>query len=148
MLEHWQKWIASFDAATQDDDWERLRPLLTEDVTYTVSGLPFACHLIGAVAVLAGFKKSISNFDRKFDQRWWFPVGTREFEPNVVTARAMGVYRLGDLPLLHFSALSIWRFQDGKVSSMQDCYDVAEGDVQEALAWLTEHAPEFDPSYT
>ena len=148
MIEQWKKWIAAFDAATESDDWESLRPQLSEDVTYTVSGVPFSCHLEGSDAVLSGFKKSITNFDRKFDQRWWFPVGTREFEPNVVKARAMGVYRLGELPLLHFSAPSIWRFQDGKISSMQDCYDVAEGDVQDALGWLAKHAPDLDPSYS
>jgi hypothetical protein len=71
----------------------------------------------------------------------------REFAPDVVTARAMGVYQLGDKPLLHFSALSLWRFKNGKVSAMQDCYDLAENDVQAALAWLSEHAPDFDASY-
>ncbi|MBD2842396.1 nuclear transport factor 2 family protein [Erythrobacter rubeus] len=147
MIENWRKWIAAFDKAVGADDWDALRPLMSENVTYTVSGVPFACHLIGINAVLAGFRKSIANFDKHFDQRWWFGVGVREFAPNVVCARAMGVYRLGDLPLLHFSAPSTWRFEDGKVAAMQDCYDVAEGDVQDALAWLGEHAPELDASY-
>lgn len=147
MIETWRTWTAAFDRAVESDDWESLRPLLTEDVTYTVSGVPFACHLVGADAVLAGFRKSICGFDRHFDRRWWFGVGVREFAPDVVTARAMGVYQLGDRPLLHFSVPSLWRFCGGRIAAMQDCYDLAEADIQSALGWLAEHAPHLDASY-
>jgi ketosteroid isomerase-like protein len=147
MVEHWRNWISAFDKAVDSDDWDSLRPLLADDASYTVSGAPFACHLAGADAVLAGFRRSIANFDRQFDQRWWFGVGVREFAPDVVSARAMGVYRLGDKPLLHFSAHSQWRFRDGQVAAMQDCYDVCEADAQAALAWLAQYAPHADASY-
>jgi ketosteroid isomerase-like protein len=147
MIGLWQNWISAFDAAVDSDDWSPLRLLLADDVTYTVSGAPFNCHLVGVDEVIAGFRKSISGFDRQFDQRWWFGVGVREFGPDVVCARAMGVYRLADKPLLHFSAHSLWRFRDGRVVAMQDCYDVCEHDVQAALAWLAEHAPHADASY-
>ncbi|MBX9795393.1 nuclear transport factor 2 family protein [Sphingomonas sp.] len=147
MIELWRTWISAFDAAVDSDDWDRLRPLLADDATYTVSGAPFACHLAGAEAVLGGFRRSITNFDRHFDRRWWFGVGVREFAPDVVTGRAMGVYQLGDKPLLHFSAHSLWRFRDGRLAAMQDCYDPAEADVQAALVWLATHAPGLDASY-
>lgn len=147
MLKNWRNWIAAFDAAATHDDWGSLRPFLTEDVTYTVSGVPFACHLVGMDAVLSGFQKSISNFDRHFDERQWYGVGVREYAPDIVTGRAMGVYRMKDLPLLHFSAPSIWRFENGKITMMQDCYDLAEADVQDALDWLEQHAPTLDASY-
>ncbi len=147
MIDLWRNWISAFDAAVESDDWESLRPLLAADVTYTVSGAPFACHLVGVDAVLAGFQRSIANFDRSFDRRWWFGVGIREFAPDVVTGRAMGVYQLGDNPLLHFSAQSLWRFRDHKLAAMQDYYDLAEADVQAALAWLAKYAPDVDASY-
>jgi hypothetical protein len=147
MIDLWRTWIGAFDKAVASDDWDSLRPLLAPDVTYTVSGVPFACHLVGVDAVLAGFERSITNFDRHFDRREWFGVGVREFSPDVVTGRAMGVYRLGDKPPLYFSAPSIWRFNGGKLAAMQDCYDLAENDVQDALAWLAQHAPDLDASY-
>lgn len=147
MIELWQNWISAFDRAVESDDWSELRTLLDDDATYTVSGAPFACHLVGAEQVVAGFRKSITNFDRQFDQRWWFGVGVRAFAPDVVSARAMGVYRLADKPLLHFSAHSLWRFRDGRIVAMQDCYDVCEHDVQAALDWLSEHAPHADARY-
>ncbi|MEL6530169.1 MAG: nuclear transport factor 2 family protein [Pseudomonadota bacterium] len=147
MMERWQAWIAAFDKAVETDDWQELDQFLTPDVTYTVSGVPFACSLAGRAAVLGGFRKSIANFDRHFDQRWWFGVGVRVFDPGTVTARAMGVYRLGDKPLLHFSARSMWRFEGDRIVAMNDWYDLAESDVQNALAWLGEHAPDLDASY-
>ena len=147
MIEHWRNWISAFDRAVDSDDWDSLRPLLADDASYIVSGAPFACHLVGADAVLAGFRRSITNFDRQFDQRWWFGVGVREFAPDVVSARAMGVYRLANKPLLHFSAHSQWRFRDDKVAAMQDCYNVCEADAQEALTWLAQYAPHADASY-
>ncbi len=146
-MDRWQAWIAAFDKAVETDDWDGLSSFLAPDVTYTVSGVPFACSLAGRDAVLGGFRKSITNFDRHFDQRWWFGVGVRAFDPDTITGRAMGVYRLGDKPLLHFSAKSKWRFVGDQIVAMDDWYDLAELDVQNALAWLGEHTPHLDASY-
>ncbi|MEL7318730.1 MAG: nuclear transport factor 2 family protein [Pseudomonadota bacterium] len=147
MMDRWREWIAAFDKAVASDDWDTLREFLDPDVTYTVSGVPFACRLSGVDAVLAGFAKSIANFDRKFDERGWFGVGVREYAPDTITGRAMGVYRLGDHPLLHFSARSLWRFKENRIVQMNDMYDLAEADVQAALAWLTQYAPDLDANY-
>ena len=59
----------------------------------------------------------------------------------------MGVYRMAEKPLLSFSAKSLWRFRDDRIVQMNDLYDLAEADVQAALAWLAEHAPNLDASY-
>lgn len=147
MIKRWREWIAAFDKATETNDWHALSDFLDPSVTYTVSGVPFACNLVGSEAVLKGFAKSISNFDQKFDKREWYGVGIREFTPDTVTGRAMGLYRLGEKPSLHFSAKSVWRFNGDRLIAMHDMYDLAEADVQGALAWLAEHAPDLDASY-
>ena len=147
MIDTWKRWISAFDQAAASGQWQGLRDFLSDDVTYTVSGVPFACHLDGPDAVLSGFARSIANFDNHFDERRWYGVGIREFMPGVVQGRAMGVYILGDLPPLFFSASSSWHFKDGKLFAMHDLYDTAEQDVLDALAWLEAHAPELDPSY-
>ncbi|MEM7690127.1 MAG: hypothetical protein AAF291_13995 [Pseudomonadota bacterium] len=147
MIERWNDWIAAFDTAAQTADWEPLKEFLDPDVTYSVAGVQFACSLSGQADVLAGFAKSIRNFDRHFDERAWYGVGVREFEPGTITARAMGVYRMGDKPLLHFSAKGLWQFKGDRIVAMHDRYDVAELDVQNALNWLSQHAPTLDPTY-
>ena len=148
MRERWREWIAAFDQTVETDDWSALKPFLDPDVTYAVSGVPFACSLSGRDAVLGGFAKSIANFDRRFDQRQWFGVGVREFAPDTITGRAMGLYRMEGKPLLHFSAKNLWRFRGDRIIQMNDCHDLAEADVQAALTWLGEHAPDLDASYS
>lgn len=147
MMERWQAWIDAFDEAVETDGWDRLEPFLAPNVIYTVTGVPFACRLEGRDAVISGFRKSIANFDHHFDERQWFPVGLRHFEPGTITARAMGIYRLADKPLLHFSAHSLWQFSGDQITAMNDWYDLAEADVKNALGWIAEHAPGLDASY-
>ena len=147
MIERWREWIAAFDQAVESGEWDRLEPFLDPDVTYTVSGVPFACSLKGRDAVIAGFAKSIGNFDKHFDAREWFGVGVREFGPDTITGRAMAVYRQDGKPVLQVSAPTVWRFKGDRLSAMHDMYDVTEADIQAALVWLSENAPELDASY-
>ncbi len=148
MMTVWQAWVAAFDASAEDGDWQRLVPFLTEDVVYVVAGVPFGCELRGRDAVLAGFARSIANFDARFDERRWQGVGVREFAPGAITGRAQGWYRLGELPPLTFSAQSQWFFRGDRICLMTDIYDVSEVDAQAAFGWLAAHGAGMDPRYT
>lgn len=147
IIERWREWIGVFDQACENDDWSTLAPFLTDDVVYAVTGAPFACELRGSDAVIAGFAKSIRNFDRKFDERRWFGVGTCSWEPNAVTGRAMGWYRIGDEPPITFSAKSLWLFRDDRLSVMVDVYDTTEHDVIRTLEQLAGLGLDADPTY-
>jgi hypothetical protein len=147
MIDRWRAWIAAFDQACTDDDWSRLEPFLTEDVIYAVTGAPFSCEIRGRDAVIAGFAKSIRNFDHKFDERRWFGVGLRQWAPNGISGRAMVYYRLGDKPLVSFSAQSLWLFRGDRLSLMTDVYDTEEADVVATLVQLAELGLDADPSY-
>lgn len=147
MLELWRDWIAAFDRACTTDDWSGLGERLSEDVVYVVAGVPYACELRGRDAVLAGFARSVRNFDRRFDSRSWSGVGIRLWTPNAVTGRARGYYTLVGKPDLTFSAQAQWIFRDGRISVMTDLYDPHEADTSAALAWLAEHGAGLDPSY-
>ena len=134
IIDRWREWIGVFDRACEDDDWSRLAPFLTDDVVYAVIGAPFACELRGRDAVIAGFARSIRNFDRKFDERRWFGVGIRNrWEPNAVTGRAMGWYRIGDEAPITFSAKGLWLFRGDRLSVIVDVYDTTEHDVIRTL---------------
>ena len=147
MIERWREWIGVFDRACEDDDWSRLRPYLTEDVIYAVTGAPFACELRGREDVIAGFARSVRNFDRRFDERRWHGVGVRSWAPNAITGRAMGWYRVGDEAPVTFSARSLWLFRGDLLSVMIDVYDTDEHDVISALDRLAELGLDADPSY-
>lgn len=145
MWEEWKKWIASFNQSCADGDWSRLNKFLDEDVQYSVVGAPFACALSGRENVIKGFAKSIANFDTHFDDRGWYGIGMREFEPGLITGRACGVYRKGDCPVLSFAAKSTWQFRGGRLAHMTDIYDTEERDLQEALEWLEKYGEGMDP---
>jgi hypothetical protein len=147
-LARWRTWIAAFDQACADDDWTRLAPFLTDDVIYAVTGAPFSCEIRGRDEVIAGFARSIRNFDRHFDERRWYGVGVRAWEPNAVTGRAMGCYVIGDAAPITFSARSLWLFREDLISVMVDVYDTSEADVVSTLEQLATLGLDVDPSYS
>lgn len=97
--------------------------------------------------MIAGFAKSIRNFDRKFDERRWFGVGIRSWDPNAVTGRATGWYRLGDEPPNTFSAKGLWLFCGDQLSVMVDVYDTTEHDVMRTHERLAELGLDADTTY-
>jgi SnoaL-like domain len=147
MLDRWNTWISAFNQSCTDDDWARLEPYLADDVIYVVAGAPFACEIRGRDEVIAGFAKSIRNFDRHFDERRWYGVGIRVQEPNCVTGRSMGWYRLGNHAPITFSAISQWVFRGDHISVMTDVYDTQEADVVATMTRLAELGLDLDPSY-
>jgi hypothetical protein len=147
MIQRWKAWIAAFDAACKTDEWAPLEPFLTSDCVYIVAGAPFACELRGREAVIAGFQKSVRNFDRKFDVRHWEGVGIRAWSEHVVTARSKGGYERAGCPSLSFSAKSAWFFRGDQICLMTDTYDLAEIDVLDSLEWLARYGADLNPSY-
>lgn len=147
ILNVWRDWIAAFDGAFDSGDWTKAGRFLSDDVVYIVAGVPFACELRGRDAVMAGFKKSLTNFDKKFDERRWEAVDLRVWDEHAITGYAKGDYVLQGKPPITFSAKSHWFFRDGKISVMTDVYDLTQTQVQETLQWLAEHGSDMDASY-
>nr|WP_070959239.1 nuclear transport factor 2 family protein [Hyphomonas sp. Mor2] len=147
ILETWRAWINAFDRAFETGDWSHAESFLTDDVVYIVAGVPFACELRGRSAVIEGFKKSLSNFDSKFDERRWEAVDLHIWEDHAITAYAKGDYVLAGKPPLTFAAKGQWFFRDNKISVMTDIYDLTQVNVQESLQWLATHGADMDASY-
>ena len=147
ILEIWRDWIRAFDQAFETGDWHTARSFLAEDVVYIVAGAPFACELRGRDAVISGFQKSLSNFDKKFDERRWEAVDVRVWDDHAITAFAKGDYGLNGKPPITFSAKSHWFFRGDEISVMTDVYDLSQVNVQETLQWLATHGGDMDASY-
>ncbi|MEL7042259.1 MAG: nuclear transport factor 2 family protein [Pseudomonadota bacterium] len=147
ILEIWRDWIRAFDQAFETGDWHTARSFLAEDVVYIVAGAPFACELRGRDAVISGFQKSLSNFDKKFDERRWEAVDVRVWDDHAITAFAKGDYGLNGKPPITFSAKSHWFFRGDEISVMTDVYDLSQVNVQETLQWLAKHGGDMDASY-
>ncbi|MEP0069880.1 nuclear transport factor 2 family protein [Pyruvatibacter sp.] len=147
MLHTWRAFLDAFNKACDTDEWGPLAPFLTEDVTYRVTGVPFACQIKGREAVVAGFAKSIRGFDQKFDSRVHEPVAIKVYDPDTVTCGAWGRYEKAGLPDVRICAQGYWHFSGGKISAMTDLWDVTLIENQHALAWLAEHGSDMDASY-
>ena len=147
VLEQWRAWIDAFEATVKDDNWERLKPFLTEDVEYRVMGVPFSTHVRGRDAVVAGLAQSVRHFDRRMDDCRWSPLAIRVDEPGYLRCHILSEYKRGDDWVLAFQAEGHWGFRDGKIDLMLDFYDPQHIDVQEALAWIHEHGEGLDPRY-
>ncbi|MEO1243460.1 MAG: nuclear transport factor 2 family protein [Pseudomonadota bacterium] len=147
MIETWTKWIAAFDQAFETDDWTEAQSLLTDDVVYIVAGTPFACDLRGLEQVIEGFRKSLANFDRKFDSRSWEAVDVKVWADHAVTGLAKGNYTLTGKPEITFAARSAWFFRGDRICLMTDIYDVMEVNAMRTLQWLAAHGADMDPSY-
>jgi len=146
----WDRWYSAFEACAQDEQWDRLAPLLTEDARYSVFGVSFACTLAGREALVSGFHRSFAGFDRKFDKRTHIVAGSRVTEPGFVEATVWGIYERQGLPALAFPARGIWIIEGDRVSTMIDIYDETLRETQAALTWIETHGEALgglDPSY-
>jgi len=134
-----------FEKSLADDDWDRLAPLFAEDARYIVTGTPFDCTLEGRAAILAGFKRALDGFDRKFDHREIEALGAPTIGPTTVDFSAAVHYKKAGLADLSFTLVETAEFNEaGLIVRIQDAYDAGQDHVTE---WLADHSGEFDPSY-
>lgn len=147
VLGQWRAWVDAFEKTVKDDNWDRLTPMLSEEVEYRVMGAPFSAHLRGREAVVAGLAQSVRNFDHRMDGRRWSPLAIRVDETGYVRCHILSEYMRGGERVLAFQAEGHWGFRDGKIDLMLDFYDPQHLDVQEALGWIHEHGQDLDPRY-
>lgn len=140
------RYARAFEKTLGDDDWSRVRPFFHREVVYEVADERWGCRLVGVDAVLAGLKKSLDGFDRKFSRR---------------SARLRGVPRLGwnrlrigwsvryahdELEPFVLVGSSEVRYRGGLIAHLGDRFVHAEStDVD---AWIAANGVELDPGYT
>lgn len=147
LLTQWRDWLDAFNTACSDDNWDRLGDYLTEDASYRVVGVPFACRIEGRDNVIAGFAKSVRGFDRKFDARRHNIVATRVFDPDMIMGEVWGSYHKADAPPLFVAARGFWQYRFDKIDLMIDVWDTSLVENAISLAWLAEHGQGLDASY-
>ena len=135
----------AFEDAAISGDFDAVGALLTDDVTYRVSGVPFACELHGRAAVIAGMKHSLAGFDARLDGRWLGIRGLPREEDGALRVELLSAYRKDGAPDLHFTVTERLRFRDGRIHDIEDAYTPEI--MAPAVRWLGEHGAGLDPSY-
>ena len=70
MIDRFIAYVMAFEAGIESDDWSPVGSFFTDDAIYaTNDGPPFGGKREGREAILAFFKRSLNEFDRRFDSR-------------------------------------------------------------------------------
>ncbi len=143
------EYAAAFEKTYVDDDWLRLTDYFSEDATYEIRGGPLACKISGREAILAGLKKSINGFDRRFsNRRIALTDGPNTFEKDNGHEVSIGwdvIYQCENAPELVLPGRSVFTISDGMITTMRDEYDDSE--MKPVVAWLLEYGEGLDGSY-
>ncbi len=146
IMPQFMAYAADFEQTFVDDDWTRLEKYFAADAVYEVQSGSFGCRLTGPAAILAGIKKSLDHFDRKFDKR-----DIQITSPPEVTGDEMRVgwavlYTKAGWPPFTLRGRSTVRYAGTVIAHLCDSYDPSMD--QELAAWRRESGATVDPSYT
>ena len=138
-------YFRAFEATLADDDWSRLEPLLAPDAVYEIKGAPFACRVEGRAEVLAALRRSVSNFDRKLDDRSLDVVGATRLAPDTCRFDLVAGYARTGAPRLRCPVSIECETRAGAIVRLTDVYDpdFSAG----AVDWLVTHGAGLDPTY-
>lgn len=138
-------YAADFEETFVDDDWGRISNRFDPNIIYLVTGSPYDCELTGRDAVLAGLKKALNGFDRRFENREISANGQPGVEPGKVTFPVNCLYEKNKLPALKFALTEKVEFNsEGLITLIHDDYPDGQDHVNE---WLDHNKMEFDPTY-
>lgn len=144
-LELFGAYAADFEQTYSDDDWGRISERFDPNIRYVVTGSPYDCEIEGRDAVLAGLKKALDGFDRRFENREITANGEPGVEQAKVVFPAHCLYEKAGLSKLEFVLTETVELNaNGLITLIHDDYPGGQDHVK---AWLVDNAADFDPTY-
>ncbi len=138
-------YAADFEKTFVDDDWSRLLPYFADDAVYEVKATSFGCRLVGPQAILAGMKKSLDGFDRKFSRRDIDITSGPEIDGEEMRVAWQVTYTKDGLAPFVLRGRSTARARDGKLAYLSDAYEPSV--EAEFAAWQRHNGLELNPAY-
>jgi SnoaL-like domain len=146
ILQRFMAYASAFEQAFGDDDWTRLRPYFATDALYLVDARDFGCRLVGPDAIVAGFKKSVDGFDRRFERRDTAVTSAPEVDGDEMRVGWTVTYTKTGVAPLALRGRSMVRYRDGVIAQLTDSFDA---DMERELAaWQRDNDLRVDLSYT
>jgi hypothetical protein len=138
-------YAADFERTYVDDDWSRLRRYFADDAVYAVDSERFGCRLVGPDAILAGMKKSVNGFDRRFDSRDVAVTSGPEVAGDELRVAWTVTYSKAGVPPFALRGRSTVGYRDGVIATLTDSFEPA---VERELAeWQRASGMDVDVSY-
>ena len=134
----------AFEKAYESDDWQRLAPFLSEEITYRVMGMPFHCAITGRQAVLNAMAKSVANFDRHC-KRNIVSLSTPRQEGNTVITHGELSYSRDNQPAIVSRLYEVAIFDGDHISELIDIYEA--GCAETYSSWMAEWGTGLDAAY-
>jgi hypothetical protein len=147
-MDYIQRFLAyaqDFERTYKDDDWQRLKQYFADDAVYEVQNAPIACRIQGRDAILAGIRKSLDGFDRKFDVRRIEVTTAPELLDDGLTVGWAGTYEKEGIPSMTMTAHTDVHYDGDLIKYMTDVYDAP---APATVKWFMAHGRKFDGSYT
>ena len=135
----------AFEETYADDNWQRLEQYFDTGATYTIVAEQHGCVLEGPAAILAGMKRSLDNFDRKFDSREIKVGDDLAVDENSLSVSWIAHYTRAGHPDYDLHGHTRAELSAGKITALVDSF-TAESEATLA-AWVAETGFEVDPSY-
>ena len=139
------EYARAFEEAYRSGDWPILEPFFTEDAVYEVLAEPpfGACHE-GREAILQSFKKSVDNFDRRFDSRQVELVQGPEEKDGATWISWRATYRAEGVPdLVLLGEERAW-FAGGYIQRLEDRF--ATGIAAQTITYLRTYEENLKPA--
>ncbi len=144
-LQRFLAYAGDFEKTYVDDDWSRLHPYFNDDAVYDVQSRAFGCKLEGPKAILAGIRKSLNGFDRKFTTRKIDVVSAPEVDGDEIRMGWTVTYQKEGLDDFVLRGRSVVRYRDGKIAYLSDRYDPSI--EKEYDDWQRRNGVKLDVSY-
>lgn len=123
MIDRFLAYAVAFEEGVKSDDWSVVEPFFTEDAVYeTDGGPPFAGRREGRAAVLAFFKQSLDEFDRRFDSREGELLEGPMEKDGGVFIKWAATYRVANAPELRIEGEERAFYDGDRIRRLEDYF--------------------------
>ena len=144
-LDKFLNYANAFEETYEDDHWQRLEQYFTADATYTIVAEHYGCVLRGPAAILAGMKRSLDNFDRRFDSRGIQVGDDLAVNDNQLSVSWIAHYQKAGMPDYRLHGHTSAELAGDRIINLVDSFTA---DSEAALAqWIEQTGFVVDPSY-
>lgn len=121
--ERFRLYAASVEECLADGKWDRLREHFTEDVVHErhVGELYHFCHR-GIDQVVAGFKESAENIDRRFDRRILVPTGPITESGNQTRMPWVCLFVIDEVPACVDEGIEVATYEGDQIRRLEGIY--------------------------
>lgn len=144
-MHRFMEYFDEFEQALQTGAWSAVANALSDDVRYSVEGVPFGCEIQGRDAVVQAFQRSTSAFDATMDFRMLEIVSLARLGQDHIRVDLLSGYGRDDTGTVTAPVTIEVKADEHGIVELRDVYDPVL--TAPALAWIAENFADADPSY-